>query len=168
MKRVVVIMMVVFVQLSCSQKQEEPKEKPTYYFLFEKPWIHSTTSDYLHYKYPYVADSIQIKERKEMIEAFWQRKGAPAKFIGIDTIPYYSEVYDLRHKIGIDTVFVKDTSYLDSISYYNAQFFKDTVKVRKFWDGHFRSKDTLQIYLIKREGDSLVFRKVNRFVMPIL
>ncbi|MFV0589836.1 MAG: hypothetical protein ACK5M7_00490 [Draconibacterium sp.] len=168
MKRIVLIITVVFLLVSCSQKQEEPKEKSTYYFLFEKPWIYGSSSHYLHYEYPYLADSIQIRNRKEMLKAFWQRRGEPEKKIDLDTFSFYSEVYELRHNIGIDSVFVKDTAYLDSITYYNAQFFKDTVKVRKFWSGHFRSKDTLQIYLIRREGDSLVFRKVNRFVMPTL
>ncbi|WP_340114543.1 hypothetical protein [Maribellus mangrovi] len=170
MKRVVIIMMVIFLQLSCNKKQEEPKEKATYYFLYEKPWEYRTFDNRLCYTYSYPPDSARIGELMNSLEAVRHRVSTYAKksIFLLDSIRFHGEQFELRHNIGIDTVFVKDPAYLDSITYYNTQFFSDTVKVRKFWDGYFNKMDTLAIYVIKREGDSLTFRKVNRYVMSSL
>ncbi len=71
-----------------------------------------------------------------------------------------------------DTVFVKPESYLDSIQYFNSDWFNNEENLKDFWDLSLYEKggshDTLKIFLIehKKGTDSLIFKRVHRFYMP--
>ncbi len=114
-----------------------------HYFKYEDPLVKTESKDHISYAYSYrFPDPVYPADSSNV-------------------------TFELIYNMGLDTFFVKSKLYVDEIEIYDASFFDNTKDLNVFWGRHTNSKfDSVQIYVIEQipNTDSIIFRKVNRYV----
>lgn len=78
----------------------------------------------------------------------------------------------INSSVFSDTTIIKNESFLDSIKYFNSDWFKNEENLNRFWEipTYFNDgkSDSLKIYFIKsmRNTDSISIKRVHRFFIP--
>lgn len=212
MKKILGIVLFVFIISCLNRKNDIKKTSDVYYFMFEKPLTNNPDSSKRSDNHKFVnddfddkvatndelrnfncLDSTIIRKRKRFLDSI---KAALHYYDRRIVEKFYKRSYDssicytykhaftidndtainllkLIHNIGLDTTFIKEETFLDSISVINnGTFLEDGKSYTKLWKPtpYFLQGDTINVFVIERipNTDSCIFRKVNRNLVPWL